>query len=71
MRFLLVLVMIVGATEIAGADNKKTAPKPTTSGKQNIEIKDFSFDIENARRVNTNRGGPSPVGNLGRSGNKH
>jgi hypothetical protein len=65
MRFLVVVVMILAAIEIAAADTKKSSTKSTTA----IEINDFSF---NARtNAKTKGSAPSPVGNAGKSGSKH
>jgi hypothetical protein len=73
MRFLVLVVMILAAMEIAAADTKKSSTadtkksstKPTTA----IEINDFSF---NARtNAKTKGSAPSPVGNAGKSGSKH
>jgi hypothetical protein len=72
MRFLVVVVMILAAIEIAAAD-KKSSTNSTKSTKPPIEIDSYSFGISNAPSMNAKRQGsaPSPVGNAGRSGSKH
>ena len=70
MRFLVTVVMILAAIEIAAADNKKSS---TRSTKPTIEINSNSFGISNASSTDAKRQGsaPSPVGNAGKSGSKH
>jgi hypothetical protein len=70
MRFLVVVVMVLAAIEIAAADTKKSSTADTKkSSTKSIEINDFSF---NARtNAKTKESAPSPVGNAGKSGSKH
>ena len=74
MRFLVVIVMILAAIEIAAADTKKSSTADTKkSSTKSIEINDFSFGISNAPSMNAKRQGsaPSPIGNAGKSGSRH
>jgi hypothetical protein len=73
MRFLVVVVMILAAIEIAAADKKSSTADTKKSSTKSIEINDFSFGISNAPSMNAKRQGsaPSPIGNAGKSGSKH
>jgi hypothetical protein len=75
MRFLVVVVMILAAIEIAAADKKSStnSTNSTKSTKPAIEIDSYSFGISNAPSMNAKRQGsaPSPVGNAEKSGSKH
>jgi hypothetical protein len=74
MRFLVVVVMILAAIEIAAADTKKSSTADTKkSSTKSIEINDFSFGASNPSSMNAKRQGsaPSPVGSAGKSGSKH
>ena len=72
MRFLLVVVMTLGATQIVTADDKKSSTK---SGTKSIEIQDYGFGVENpttTSRSDTKKSGNgvSSVGSTGRSGSR-
>jgi hypothetical protein len=74
MRFLVVVVMILAAMEIAAADTKKSSTADTKkSSTKSIEIDSDSFGISNAPSMNAKRQGsaPSPIGSAGKSGSKH
>ncbi len=73
MRFLLVVVLTVAATQIVSADDKKSSTK---SGTKSIEINDYGFGVSmpvTTSRSDTKKSGngaPS-VGSTGRSGGRH
>ena len=72
MRFLLVVVTILAATQIVSADDKKSSTK---SGTKSIEVQDYGFGVSmpvTTSRSDTKKSGngASSVGNTGRSGNR-
>ena len=58
MRFLLVVVMILAATQIVSADDKKTSTKSST---KSIEVQDYGFGV--SMPVSTSRSDTKKSGN--------
>lgn len=74
MRFLAIIALTFAAVQIAAAEDKKTAAKPST-GKA-IEVQDYGFGVSMPVTTSTKKKGdsnstPSATRSAGKSGSKH